>query len=96
MKPHKHVVKHTTKLIRGMSATYQCTVHVACQHAYKLVEKSFPDHVQWTLSELNTHSDIPAPKPRGIDPVIRAKVVLYFFSLLFSQIILFKLLKTKK
>ncbi len=74
MKPHKHVVKHTTKLIRGMSATYQCTVHVQCQHAFKLVEKSLPDSVQWTLSELNTHSAIPAPKPRGIDPAIRAKV----------------------
>lgn len=76
MKPYKHVVKHTTKLIRGMSATYQCTVHVACQHSYKLVEKCLPDRVQWTLSELNNHSEVLAPKPRGIDPVIRAKVPL--------------------
>lgn len=77
MKPYKHIVKHTTKLIRGMSATYQCTVHVSCQHAYKLVEKHLPDRVHWTLSELNTHGAILAPKPRGIDPAIRAKVGLW-------------------
>lgn len=77
MKPFKHVVKHTTKLIKGMSATYQCSVHISCQHAYKLIEKALPDYVQWTLLELNGHSGVLAPKPRGIDPIIRAKV--FFF-----------------
>jgi hypothetical protein len=74
MKPYKHVVKHTTKLIRGMSATYQCTAHVSCPHSYKLIEKHLSDGPHWTLSKLNTHSTVLAPKPRGIDPVIRAKV----------------------
>lgn len=74
MKPYKHVVKHTTKLIRGMSATYQCTAHISCPHSYKLIEKHLSDGVHWTLSELNSHSATLAPKPRGIDPIIRAKV----------------------
>ena len=79
MKPYKHVIKHTTKLLRGVSTTYQCAIHVSCQHCYKLIERTIQENLQWALLELNLHTEFPAPKPRGIDPMIRAKVS--YFSL---------------